>query len=1278
MSNQYQIANLPTLLEKMTSVDKDFRFMATNDLMAELQNDSIKLDDDSEKKIVKTLLRLLEDKNGEVQNLAVKCLGPLVTKVKEHQVETIVEALCSNMLSDKEQLKDISSIGLKTVITQLPMTSSQTSSSIVKKITSRLLNTIQKDDVSVQLETLDILGDILNHFGSNLISFHAQIFSCLIVQLNSQRLAVRKRAITAIGYLVASCNSVLFGELLKVLLSELQKKQINSLTKTYIQCLASISRQAGHKIGENLESIIPLIVNYCQCKDEELIEYSLQAFEAFVRRCPKEITSYIRQIMDLCLKYLSYDPNYNYDDDEEMNDDSMDQNDNDNDENDQDDYSDDDDVSWKIRRAAAKCLDAIISTRHELLNVFYSEVSPFLITRFKEREETVKSDIFNVYITILQQTRPLVLKQRQQNDRVVAEFEDKAVGLLKGQINSIVKSIQKLLRNKNAKTRQGCFSLLTQLVNVLPGALTNHLTQIIPGINYSLNDKTSTSNMKIDTLNFLNNLLLSHDERLFHPYLDQIVPPVIKAIQDSFYKIASDALLVSQQLAKILRSALNANINCMNFVNDLYRTTLNRLKQTDIDQEVKERAIVCTAQIICNLGDLISKDLQECWPILVERLKNEITRLTTVKAIHTIAESQAKVDLQVIFPEALPLLASFLRKTYRTLKLSSINSLLSIYKNYSNFVSVDQLKSIVIVELPPLLSENDLHISYVALRLCTLICKLHGPSMITPNILNQVIVLVQSPLLQGLALESLIEFFTTIVSHKQPGLKYTDIVSMLSKPIREQNLQIQQNNVNNNLKSASFESASSNSLAMHKQAFYSIAKSIAVLTVNNQAEGQLVINQFINYIKDPKSSDSMRLLALLSLGETGKYIELSSHAELENVILESFSSSIEEVKSAASYALGYLSLGNLHKYIPFILNEIDNNSKRQYLLFNSLKEIISYQSSNAHDLQALKPYINEIWSTLIKHCECNEEGTRNVVAECIGKLTLLDPEALIVKLESYLDSKSPLARSTVVTAIKFTITDQPQPIDEILKRTLSKFLNKIQDEDINVRRVALVTFNSAAHNKPSLVRDLLLPSVSAHQNGGEPMDASSSLIQHLYNETKVRKELIREVEMGPFKHTVDDGLDLRKAAFECMYTLLDSCLDRIDIFEFLNHVEDGLKDHYDIKMLTYLMLVRLANLCPNALLQRLDRLIDPLRNTCAQQVKTNAVKQEYEKNDELKRSALRALVALLNIPDAEKNAQMRDFITKIRDTQELAFMFELIQRDAKDALNTDTITMDTN
>ena len=48
-----------------------------------------------------------------------------------------------------------------------------------------------------------------------------------------------------------------------------------------------------------------------------------------------------------------------------------------------DEYSDDDDMSWKVRRSAAKCVEAVISTRHEMLAEFYRTVSPALIARFK-------------------------------------------------------------------------------------------------------------------------------------------------------------------------------------------------------------------------------------------------------------------------------------------------------------------------------------------------------------------------------------------------------------------------------------------------------------------------------------------------------------------------------------------------------------------------------------------------------------------------------------------------------------------------------------------------------------------------------------------------------------------------------------------------------------------------------------------------------------------------------------------------------------------------------
>lgn len=69
------------------------------------------------------------------------------------------------------------------------------------------------------------------------------------------------------------------------------------------------------------------------------------------------------------------------------------------------------------------------------------------------------------------------------------------------------------------------------------------------------------------------------------------------------------------------------------------------------------------------------------------------------------------------------------------------------------------------------------------------------------------------------------------------------------------------------------------------------------------------------------------------------FSDLGANSNLQNVILESFNNPNEEVKSAASYALGNLSLGNLKEYLPFVLNQIEAHPKRQYLLLHSLKEV---------------------------------------------------------------------------------------------------------------------------------------------------------------------------------------------------------------------------------------------------------------------------------------------------------------------------------------------------
>ncbi|XP_051804068.1 cullin-associated NEDD8-dissociated protein 2 [Acanthochromis polyacanthus] len=1225
-SVSYHISNL---LEKMTSTDKDFRFMATNDLMLELQKDSIKLDEDSERKVVTMLLKLLEDKNGEVQNLAVKCLAPLVSKVKEPQVETMVDLLCSNMTSDKEQLRDISSMGLKTVIAELPLSSSglTLTASVCKKITSQLIGAMGKqDDVSVQLEALDILSDMLGRLSGALVSFHGSLLSSLLPQLTSPRMAVRKRSILALGHLVPCCSPALFSQLTEHLVTELSKGPPTSNTRTYIQCLATVSRQGGHRVGEHLEKLIPMVVKFTGVEDDELREYCFQAFEAFIRRCPKEMSPHVATVTQLCLKFMTFDPNYNYDDTEEE-EDSMDIEDGLDEESD-DEYSDDDDMSWKVRRSSIKCLEALISTRRDLLLSFYSSICPTLLTRFKEREENVRADVFAAFSTLLRQTRVgsshhgLILAGA---DTGACREEEPAVTLLKKQVPAIVKAIHRQLKEKSIKSRQGCFCLLTELAHTVPGALEEHIPALIPGIVFSLTDKSTSSTMRIDALTFFHVLLLSHPPQAFQTHMQVLLPPVVACVEDTFYKITSEALLVTQQLVRVMRpqgqATTGGGFDPKPFVREVFSVTMKRLKATDIDQEVKERAISCMGHMVCHLGDHLGAELQGVLAIFLERLKNEITRLTAVRTITLISASPLKTDLSSILPEALSVLGSFLRKNQRALKLGTLACLTALVTHHAASIKPAALEP-VLSELPALVDETDMHVSQVSISLLTCMAKACPSSLakISSSVLPGVFRLVHSPLLQGGALVAIVDFLQALVLSKTSNLGYSQLLKSLTEPFHS-------------------PQSSADGSIIHRQSYHSVARCVAALSSASPKETPGTVAGLIQEVKSPSSPESARVLALLCLGEVGRSGSLGGSKEVQGVILDAFTSPSEEVKTAASCALGSMAVGSLKDYLPFLLKEISAQPRRQYLLLHSLKEVIS-----ACPASSLSPHVESIWALLFQNCECQEEGTRNLVAECLGKLTLVNPAQLLPRLKQQLKAGSPLARSTVVTAIKFTIVDHPAPIDSLLKDCIGDFLKTLQDEDINVRRVALVMFNSAAHNKPSLIRGLL-----------------GAVLPHLYKETQIRKDLIREVEMGPFKHTVDDGLDVRKAAFECMYTLLDSCLEGLDVLQFLDHVEEGLKDHYDIRMLTFLMLARLVSLCPAAVLQRLDRLVEPLKATCTTKVKAGSVKQEFEKQEELRRSAMRAVAALLAVPEVERSPSMADFANQIRSNADMASIYQSVQ-----------------
>lgn len=102
-----------------------------------------------------------------------------------------------------------------------------------------------------------------------------------------------------------------------------------------------------------------------------------------------------------------------------------------------------------------------------------------------------------------------------------------------------------------------------------------------------------------------------------------------------------------------------------------------------------------------------------------------------------------------------------------------------------------------------------------------------------------------------------------------------------------------------------------------------------------------------------------------------------------------------------------------------------------------------------------------------------------------------------------------------VQAVRYTLPESDEAFDAVLRTSLiDMLLVMLQDSDMEIRRLAMTTLNSAAHNKP----DLILPHL------GEMMPI-------VLAESVVKPELVREVMLGPFKHTVDDGLEVRKVRY---------------------------------------------------------------------------------------------------------------------------------------------------
>lgn len=73
-----------------------------------------------------------------------------------------------------------------------------------------------------------------------------------------------------------------------------------------------------------------------------------------------------------------------------------------------------------------------------------------------------------------------------------------------------------------------------------------------------------------------------------------------------------------------------------------------------------------------------------------------------------------------------------------------------------------------------------------------------------------------------------------------------------------------------------------------------------------------------------------------------------------------------------------------------------------------------------------------------------------------------------------------------------------------------------------------------------------------------------------------------------------------------MYSLLDSCHNEIDVDILLDNVENGYNDDYDVKLLTYLILLRVIQQSPSSISSRIVKFCEHTKKILNLRVKVTS------------------------------------------------------------------------
>ncbi|GME91718.1 unnamed protein product [Ambrosiozyma monospora] len=282
------------------------------------------------------------------------------------------------------------------------------------------------------------------------------------------------------------------------------------------------------------------------------------------------------------------------------------------------------------------------------------------------------------------------------------------------------------------------------------------------------------------------------------------------------------------------------------------------------------------------------------------------------------------------------------------------------------------------------------------------------------------------------------------------------------------------------------------------------------------------------------------------------------------------------------------------------------------------------------------------------------EAEYSAAGEILTKLALANP--------SLLDNYITIVKSTTSLPVKVAIGASVKHFFENdsfvdahshrlgLLLELSSVEGFLFESNLTLKQIGVNNLLFVTHKKPLVALPLV----------------SKAIPTILEGELTQKKEYVKVLKIGPFKHKIDDALNFRRSLYELVYTLITSLEDNPTLLTlghidwsavFTQFVTRSFRDDQTITFTSLLTLLKIVTLKPTIFTDSgvLEKFIASSNKLLNKKLKEDAPKQDVAKREDTNNAVLRCLKKMDLLVqkgvlkmDREGETQWRDFIKELR------------------------------